>query len=53
MKPEDPAYLNHMLDAIRHIEDFSKDIPSGRQIERLCEGLMQRAFAGMLSTGRA
>lgn len=28
MKPEDPAYLHHMLDAIHHIEDFSKDIPS-------------------------
>ena len=28
MKPEDPAYLHHMLDAICHIEDFSQGISS-------------------------
>ena len=28
MKPEDPAYLHHMLDAICHIEDFSRGISS-------------------------
>src|SRR5512137_2629627 len=28
MKPEDPAYLRHILDAISHIEDFSQKITS-------------------------
>jgi len=28
MKPEDPAYLHHMLDAIDHIEKFSLKITS-------------------------
>jgi uncharacterized protein with HEPN domain len=28
MKPEDPAYLRHILDAITHIEDFSSGITS-------------------------
>jgi uncharacterized protein with HEPN domain len=28
MKPEDPAYIHHILDAIIHIENFSKGIKS-------------------------
>jgi uncharacterized protein with HEPN domain len=32
MKPEDPAYLNHILDAITHIEDFSKTISSASDL---------------------
>lgn len=28
MTPQDPAYIHHILDAITHIEDFSKDISS-------------------------
>ena len=28
MKPEDPAYLRHILDAITHIENFSRGITS-------------------------
>jgi uncharacterized protein with HEPN domain len=32
MKPEDPAYLRHILDAIIHIEDFSKDITSASDL---------------------
>jgi type I restriction enzyme S subunit len=30
-----------------------QQVASGKEIERLCEGLMQRAFAGELSTGNA
>ena len=33
MKPEDPAYLNHMLDAICHIEDFSRGISSATNLK--------------------
>jgi len=32
MKPEDPAYLRHILDAINHIEDFSKKIRSASDL---------------------
>ena len=32
MKPEDPAYLHHILDAIIHIEDFSKNIASASDL---------------------
>lgn len=32
MKPEDPAYLRHILDAIAHIEDFSKGIKSASDL---------------------
>jgi len=32
MKPEDPAYLHHILDAIVHIEDFSKGITSASDL---------------------
>jgi len=28
MKPEDPAYLHHMLDAIVHIEDSIRIVSS-------------------------
>jgi uncharacterized protein with HEPN domain len=33
MKPEDPAYLHHMLEAIIHIENFSKDISSASNLK--------------------
>jgi len=33
MRPEDRAYLEHMLDAIVHIEDFSKDIDSAAALK--------------------
>jgi uncharacterized protein with HEPN domain len=33
MKQEDPAYLHHMLDAINHIEDFSKGITSAPDLK--------------------
>jgi uncharacterized protein with HEPN domain len=33
MKPEDPAYLHHMLDAINHIGNFSKNITSAADLK--------------------
>lgn len=33
MKPEDPAYLHHMLDAIIHIENFSSGITSASSLK--------------------
>jgi len=33
MKPEDPAYLHHILDAISHIEKFSKKITSAEELK--------------------
>lgn len=33
MKPEDPAYLHHILDAISHIEDFSREIKSAHELK--------------------
>ena len=33
MTPEDPAYLHHMLDAIIHIENFSKKITSASDLK--------------------
>jgi len=33
MTPEDPAYLRHILDAINHIEDFSKSISSAADLK--------------------
>jgi uncharacterized protein with HEPN domain len=33
MTPEDPAYLHHMLDAIIHIENFSKGIASASDLK--------------------
>jgi len=33
MKPEDPVYLRHILDAITHIEDFSKRIKSAAMLK--------------------
>ena len=33
MKPEDPAYLHHMLDAITHIENFSRGITSASDLK--------------------
>jgi len=33
MKPEDPAYLHHMLDAIIHIENFSQGITSASDLK--------------------
>jgi uncharacterized protein with HEPN domain len=33
MKPEDPAYLHHILDAISHVEDFSKGITSASDLK--------------------
>jgi uncharacterized protein with HEPN domain len=33
MKPGDPAYLRHMLDAIIHIENFSKGINSASDLK--------------------
>jgi uncharacterized protein with HEPN domain len=32
MMPEDPAYLRHILDAITHIENFSKGITSASSL---------------------
>jgi len=32
MTPQDPAYIHHILDAIQHIEDFSKDISSAQDL---------------------
>lgn len=32
MKPEDPAYLRHILDAITHIENFSGKIKSASEL---------------------
>jgi hypothetical protein len=32
MKPEDPVYLHHMLDAIVHIENFSQRITSASEL---------------------
>jgi uncharacterized protein with HEPN domain len=33
MRPEDPAYLHHMLDAIIHIENFSRGITSAPDLK--------------------
>ena len=33
MKPEDPAYLHHILDAISHIEKFGKNISSAEELK--------------------
>ena len=33
MTPEDPAYLRHMLDAIIHIENFSRGITSAPDLK--------------------
>ena len=33
MRPEDPAYLHHMLDAITHIENFSRGITSASDLK--------------------
>lgn len=33
MKPEDTAYLHHILDAIVHIEDFSRGIASASDLK--------------------
>lgn len=33
MKPEDPAYLHHILDAIVHIENFSQAITSAQDLK--------------------
>lgn len=33
MRPEDPAYLHHMLDAIIHIENFSRGITSASDLK--------------------
>lgn len=33
MKPEDPAYLRHMLDAIIHIENFSRGISTASDLK--------------------
>ena len=33
MRPEDPAYLHHILDAILHIEDFSRNILSAAELK--------------------
>jgi len=40
MKPEDPAYLLHILDAISHIEEFAQNISSA---EDLREHPLERA----------
>ena len=40
MTPEDPAYLRHILDAINHIEDFSKGISSAADLK---ESPLERA----------
>lgn len=33
MTPEDPAYLHHILDAIIHIEEFSRNILSAAELK--------------------
>jgi len=33
MKPEDPAYLHHILDAISPIEKFGKNISSAEELK--------------------
>jgi uncharacterized protein with HEPN domain len=33
MTPEDPAYLHHILDAIIHIEEFSRNISSAAELK--------------------
>ena len=33
MKPEDPAYLHHILDAINHIENYSRGITSASALK--------------------
>nr|WP_319375827.1 DUF86 domain-containing protein [uncultured Methanoregula sp.] len=33
MRPEDPAYLRHILDAIIHIENFSQGITSAQELK--------------------
>ncbi|MGB8219126.1 MAG: DUF86 domain-containing protein [Methanoregula sp.] len=33
MRPEDPAYLFHILDAISHIEEFAKNISSAEDLK--------------------
>ena len=33
MKPEDPAYLHHILDAISHIEKFAHNISSAEDLK--------------------
>jgi uncharacterized protein with HEPN domain len=33
MKPEDPAYLHHIIDAIIHIESFSQEIKSAADLK--------------------
>lgn len=33
MRPEDPAYLHHILDAVSHIEDFSRNIGSAADLK--------------------
>ncbi|MFZ1127466.1 DUF86 domain-containing protein [Methanoregula sp.] len=33
MRPEDPAYLHHILDAISHIEEFAKKISSAEDLK--------------------
>jgi uncharacterized protein with HEPN domain len=33
MTPEDPAYLHHILDAIIHIEEFSRNISSAEELK--------------------
>ncbi len=34
MRPSDPAYLHHILDAIFHIEDFSRGITSAEELKK-------------------
>ncbi len=34
MRPSDPAYLHHILDAIVHIEDFSRGITSAEELKK-------------------
>jgi len=41
----------HIIEEVERIRD--QQAASGKEIEGLCEGLMQRAFAGELSTGNA
>jgi hypothetical protein len=41
----------HIVDCVERIRE--RQVASGKEIEGLCEGLMQRAFAGELSTGNA
>lgn len=33
MRPEDPVYLHHILDAISHIEEFAKKISSAEDLK--------------------